>query len=898
MRFSALVSALTLVATASAETHSWQGPTLGNWSEAGNWSTGQIPNAADDIAVIANTDAPGTDIQIAFSAATPVTIGRINVSSTAPANSVVLGATATATDFLTLATTSGQPQFDVASGTLRIDAPLLGTQGFLKTGAGTLSFRENPHAQTFTGPIGLGGGTLVIGADHDLGVAANDLLVGSTTTLLADPTPAATPLVLGPGRAIDTSSATPTLTLGNASDAGTLEIAGPLTGLGPLRFNGVGTLILSGANTRSGRLTYQLRPATPLTSVTRTSELRLVGADAVPAAGHALAFDLGSSTAQDTAIHARVDLGGHSRSLRLSTLGRSNIHASSSVLEITNGEVVSDADSLSLNAGGANSTVELRLPASTKLTRHRLTIGSAAPSQANATNSARVRIGTNAQFNLYSLTVGEAASSGRLDALTPGSTLRLRDGNGTTAMSSLTIGNFSLSPVARVDAVVDLSDVTLDAQISEITIGNGAPPHPATARLRFGAGTLQAGNITLGGAYSEAPLNIDYQIEQTGGEASVSGALIFRDGNATGTVSSRYILRDGTLALNGLQAIGNFTGTLRPRLEWSGGTLRNYPQLNANFSGPANPTTPFEIVLGGTSPKSLLVDGNHTMVLPSSVRLINTAPDVVLAKTGSGTLQLGAQTEGFNGTLQLAAGRLSLSSASATATLHAGSFVWDAGTLGFTLNPAPTPSNRLQLTGALTKTAAPSSTRVLVLSGSTASATHTLATYASTDLTLDDFTVVGVPANTAAEFVVGPSALTVTLHLPAGFTKWRGIYFTSASNLGPAHDLADPDADGLPNLLEYALGSEPLAATSAAPVVIAKDTVADRLTLTFPRIADPALTYTVRAANDPSGPWSGEGSETIFTSTGPDNTVGPVTATDTAALSAHPRRFLRLTVSR
>jgi hypothetical protein len=66
-----------------------------------------------------------------------------------------------------------------------------------------------------------------------------------------------------------------------------------------------------------------------------------------------------------------------------------------------------------------------------------------------------------------------------------------------------------------------------------------------------------------------------------------------------------------------------------------------------------------------------------------------------------------------------------------------------------------------------------------------------------------------------------------------------------------------------------------------------------RPTLTFPRIADPALTYTVEAADSPEqASWTA-----IWTSTGASNTAGSVTVPDTELVSDHPKRFLRLKVA-
>jgi hypothetical protein len=103
----------------------------------------------------------------------------------------------------------------------------------------------------------------------------------------------------------------------------------------------------------------------------------------------------------------------------------------------------------------------------------------------------------------------------------------------------------------------------------------------------------------------------------------------------------------------------------------------------------------------------------------------------------------------------------------------------------------------------------------------------------------------------------------------------------------------DPDSDGLPNLLEYALGGDPVAGDGGErPQAGVAGGI--RLTLSFTRIADASLTYLVEAADTAGGPWG-----TIWTSTGAANTAGRVTVTDTMALTTGgTARFLRLRVAR
>ena len=130
------------------------------------------------------------------------------------------------------------------------------------------------------------------------------------------------------------------------------------------------------------------------------------------------------------------------------------------------------------------------------------------------------------------------------------------------------------------------------------------------------------------------------------------------------------------------------------------------------------------------------------------------------------------------------------------------------------------------------------------------------------------------------------------------FQKWQfdqfGAYDTDGTPVTPAGSsdaTADPDGDGLNNLLEYALGGNQAVPDSStvSPVV---STASDHLQLTFNRIADPVLTYTVQATDNLASTWTD-----IWTSTGTDNLAGSVTVADTQLLSTSPRRFLRLMVT-
>ena len=127
----------------------------------------------------------------------------------------------------------------------------------------------------------------------------------------------------------------------------------------------------------------------------------------------------------------------------------------------------------------------------------------------------------------------------------------------------------------------------------------------------------------------------------------------------------------------------------------------------------------------------------------------------------------------------------------------------------------------------------------------------------------------------------------------ADLAAWRSTRFgANASNALISGNTADPDADGKSNLLEYALNTSPTSA-DAGPVLTTTATSPAHLQLTFQRIAVPALTYAVESSSDLIT-WD---TDPIWTSSGAQNTAGPVTVTDPADISATPHRFLRLRIT-
>ena len=145
------------------------------------------------------------------------------------------------------------------------------------------------------------------------------------------------------------------------------------------------------------------------------------------------------------------------------------------------------------------------------------------------------------------------------------------------------------------------------------------------------------------------------------------------------------------------------------------------------------------------------------------------------------------------------------------------------------------------------------------------------------------------------------------LRVLSGFNPATPLERWKMARLGDpaAPDDGDPDRDGQPNLLEYALGRLPTVA-DAAP--LPSSLAGGFLTLTVPR--DPArndLTLTVEATGNLAGPWTALATSTLgsaFSGPGylsgesPGTTVKSVLVRDLIAVTAAPRRFIRLRATR
>ena len=131
--------------------------------------------------------------------------------------------------------------------------------------------------------------------------------------------------------------------------------------------------------------------------------------------------------------------------------------------------------------------------------------------------------------------------------------------------------------------------------------------------------------------------------------------------------------------------------------------------------------------------------------------------------------------------------------------------------------------------------------------------------------------------------------ITPVAQLPS-LTAWRFDQFGHTDEANGAADLDDPDADGIPNLVEYALGTSP---TDAGNRPLLESQISNlRLQMAFTPDVTSGLRYIIEASTDLSD-WS-----EAYDITGALIPGHEYTHTDSADLANTPRRFLRLRVVR
>ncbi len=138
--------------------------------------------------------------------------------------------------------------------------------------------------------------------------------------------------------------------------------------------------------------------------------------------------------------------------------------------------------------------------------------------------------------------------------------------------------------------------------------------------------------------------------------------------------------------------------------------------------------------------------------------------------------------------------------------------------------------------------------------------------------------------------------LPVTLSLTP-IAGWRQTYFGTAQNAGLSANSADPENDGIPNILAYAFGLNPLVRNSD-PISVGQ--TGNHLTLVFkrPHPAPADISYTPQVAADlMAGVWNSGPAYTSQAVTNNGNGTETVTVKDLTPIGSAQEQFMRILIA-
>lgn len=885
----------------------WNTTASGHWSTGANWTGGAAPDAVKALARITGETGVTLTAPITVTLDTAPTVGKLYLDST---QAVTLAGANT----LTFDQGPGAATLFASGGNHAISAPISVTTGGLTTtvdDAGQTLTLSGAISGAGAGLVKIGDGTLLLTGtntyDGTTSVSAGTLQIGSGGT---------TGSVAGPIAVSETLRF-------DRSDSVTL--AQPISGTGDVHFAGTGTTTLTVANTYNGdttltagslvlahaealrntRLIYNtgggsLTVADPVASVTLGA---LEGDSNIPLTntlGASIALIVGGNNDSTAYSGSPVGTGASLTKNGSGSFAVTGTHAYS-------GDILVNAGTLSIDAGatvtaldadlGTASTARLLVNGGTLNAggsfMPNTSVGLAvAGGTANFTGTLANETGNSGAEPFINVT-GGVLNAGAITLSRGSLNIGSEPGSGQTGQGlyvnggavhvtgALGIGSISGSN-SSVSGRVDSGSLTVDG-LTTVGINNAT----RWSVLDINGGTFAAnGGIQLGSAF------VGQVIMHVRGSSAVvnTPGILFGQADLAGTAvlslggGSLYVGADGLALASSNAAFAAAlrlgAGSLGATADWSSTVPVNISGFPSVVTGSSAADTPYTISLHGP------VTGSGD-----------------LTKNGSGTVLFTDPTNNYQGAVIVNAGTLGLAGAASSFldfTVNEGGKLLPIGVLGVT--------NTANINGGLSiRYDASASVPVPRIEGQ-------FDVNLGANSTLD---VSGVGILPAGTYVIAKGAFGVTgtfasVNLPAGITvdydyddgSGTRVVAIVSSGVGSPYDTwaasyslvgddalntADPDGDGLVNLLEYALDTSPVLSDSGSAQALGRS--GNFLTLTFNHPADASLVYQIETSNDLGTTWTTLPALPAFT------TEGTYIYTDTADLTVTPRRFLRLKVT-
>ncbi|HEX6623760.1 MAG TPA: HYR domain-containing protein, partial [Pyrinomonadaceae bacterium] len=543
------------------------------------------------------------------------------------------------------------------------------------------------------------------------------------------------------GLTLAVTSGRPTVTVNALGTGATTTIATPVVSAAGLTKAGPGILILSGANTYGGPTNVSvgtLRLGSGGQLSTTTMDL------AAPATPNTAALNVNGGTLNTSGI---VTINGPATTGFIAA----NLTVDSGTANFNGGVTTAGLDGAAFRVTGGTVT---------------------APSVIIQRNSA----GT-VSFATGFVITGGATTVGTVTLGTTSNGALSVEGGSLTATGAVTVGNQTVAGrggALRVtgNGVLNVRDAALGLVLSRR--GGTNANNVASATFSGGVSTIE--KFTLG---------FDNLVTAGSATITIDGGTLFVGGGG--------IVKNGT---NGLVTNINLTGgTLGAAADWSSSLPLTLPTGNSIQLKAADAAdAPKNITLGGvlsgaggftkTGGGRLALNGANTYTGATNVNAGTLRVGGQIAAGGAFNVNGGGTLSG-NGTVNRAVtlnsgGTVAPEGASAIATLSGASLDWNGGgKLAFDLGAAAGSSDRLALSGALTKGGAGTYEFVFSpASGLAEGNTYTLVTFGSTSFTPADFTYTGLPAGMTGAFAIVGGALQFTvldttapaLSLPADIT--------------------------------------------------------------------------------------------------------------------------------